>query len=189
MFTSKALSIATLSMLSLSIVLFGKTALANKNIETDKYSIKVIENCKVITEIPLTQQQIQAYLALRNEEDKMAELESPIPAIEAKLEEYTSQIEQLSQQTFTDTEKSFRINKVALAKQKQIVKKLDKLMVAHQADFDALSVQGKRIGDIADKFSKLIAPAIANIKHHHITISRHNEELLDNYCKNSTRKF
>lgn len=189
MFTSKALSVATISMLSLSIALYGNSALANKSIKNDNYSIKVIENCKVITEIPLTPQQTQAYLALRNEEDKMAELESPIPAIEAQLEEYTSQIEQLSQQAFTDSEQSFRINKVALAKQKQVVKKLDKLMAVHQADFDALSAQGKRIGDIADKFSKLIAPAIANIKHHHITISHLNEGLLDNSCNSSTRKL
>lgn len=180
MHTFKTLLITTVS--ALSILFLDNTALAKNHTETERYSIKLIEDCQVIKEIPLNSKQTLAYLALKKEEDVMKKLEAPIHAIEKQLSKYTAQIEKLSLQAFENTEHSYQINKTALTKQKLIVEKLDKFMDLHQADFDALGAQGKRIEVIADKFSKLITPTINNIEHNQITISRQGEVFLSNYC-------
>lgn len=186
MHTTKALVIATTAIISIS--LFSYTTFASQKSVTQNYTIKLIEDCQVFKEIPLTPKQTQAYLALKDEEEIMRKLEVPIPKIEQQLNKYTSQIEQLAQQAFADSAQSLKINKAALAKQKLVVKKLNKLIALHQKDFDALSAQGKRIGAVADKFSQLIKPTIANIEHTQLTISRQDEIFSAKSC-NSENDF
>ena len=177
MYFHKTLFATTMLITVISLALVGKTALANKSVNpNDIYTVKIIENCQVITEIPLNQQQTQAYLALKDEENKMAKLQAPIMAIEDKLGKYSQQIEQLSQQIFTDSKQPFQVDNAVLAKQALVVKKLDNLMAKHQADFDALGTQGRNIGDIADRFTQLITPLIANSKHHQVSIGRRDEK-------------
>lgn len=184
MTTYKVLSAFAIAITSMTLL--TNTVLANKRIENHGFAIKVIEDCQIIMEIPLNAEQIKTYLALKKEEEKMAKLEIPISAIEEKIEVYTSQIERLSQQAFTHTAQSFHINKAALAEQELVIEKLDKLMALHQADFDALGTQGKRIGAIADEFSEAIMPSLANIEYKQITISHQDETFSSKAC-NSER--
>ena len=186
MFFRKTLLTTTILITTISLALIGKSALANKNTVTnDVYTIKIIENCQVISEIPLSSKQAQAYLALQHEENKMAELQAPITGIEEQLRNYSQQIEQLSQQMFTNSKQPLQINKAVLAKQELVVGKLDNLMEKHQADFDALSAQGRYISKIADKFTQLVAPLIAENEHHHISIGHRDDNPINKHCNNN----
>ena len=186
MFFRKTLLTTTILIATISLALIGKSALANKNTVTnDVYTIKIIENCQVISEIPLSSKQAQAYLALQHEENKMAELQAPITGIEEQLRNYSQQIEQLSQQMFTNSKQPLQINKAVLAKQELVVGKLDNLMEKHQADFDALSAQGRYISKIADKFTQLVAPLIAENEHHHISIGHRDDNPINKHCNNN----
>lgn len=186
MFFRKTLLTTTILITTISLALIGKSALANKNAVTnDVYTIKIIENCQIISEIPLSSKQVQAYLALQHEENKMAKLQAPITGIEEQLRSYSQQIEQLSRQMFTNSKQPLQINKAVLAKQELVVGKLDNLMEKHQADFDALSAQGGNISKIADKFTQLVAPLIAEKGHHHISIGHRDDNPINKHCNNN----
>ena len=186
MFFRKTLLTTTILITTISLALIGKSALANKNTVTnDVYTIKIIDNCQVISEIPLNPKQVQAYLALQHEENKMAKLQAPITGIEEQLRNYSQQIEQLSQQIFTNSKQPLQINKAVLAKQELVVGKLDNLMEKHQADFDALSAQGRYISKIADKFTQLVAPLIAENEDYNISIGHRDDNPINKHCNNN----
>lgn len=186
MFFRKTLLTTTILIATISLALIGKSALANKNTVTnDVYTIKIIDNCQVISEIPLNPKQMQAYLALQHEENKMAKLQAPITVIEEQLRNYSQQIEQLSQQMFTNSKQPLQINKAVLAKQELVVGKLDNLMEKHQADFDALSAQGRNISKIADKFTQLVAPLIAENEDYNISIGHRDDNPINKHCNNN----
>ena len=186
MFFRKTLLTTTILIATISLALIGKSALANKNTVTnDVYTIKIIDNCQVISEIPLNPKQVQAYLALQHEENKMAKLQAPITGIEEQLRSYSQQIEQLSQQMFTNSKQPLQINKAVLAKQELVVGKLDNLMEKHQADFDALSAQGRNISKIADKFTQLVAPLIAENEDYNISIGHRDDNPINKHCNNN----
>ena len=186
MFFRKTLLTTTILIATISLALIGKSALANKNTVTnDVYTIKIIDNCQVISEIPLNPKQVQAYLALQHEENKMAKLQAPITGIEEQLRNYSQQIEQLSQQMFTNSKQPLQINKAVLAKQELVVGKLDNLMEKHQADFDALSAQGRNISKIADKFTQLVAPLIAENEDYNISIGHRDDNPINKHCNNN----
>lgn len=134
------------------------------------YKIQVIENCQVIKEYEMNNEQIDAYLALKVEEKKMSSLEIPISAIQNELESYSAQIEELTALAFQETEQSLYIDKDYLKQQEQVVEKLNVLMAAHQQDFDALGLQGDKIGKIADTFVTSLQVIIGDFEHQQIHI-------------------
>ena len=126
------------------------------NTELSNYSIVFLKECNVISKQAMTPQQVEAYLALRSEEKKMTAIEMPIQAIEQQLNDYTTEIERLTKLAIQETDESLHINKAYLEQQGLVVSKLNALMSLHQKDFDQLGVQGRNIGEQADKFKKLI---------------------------------
>jgi len=161
------------------------TAVFSVQSETQQsdYKIQVLENCQIIKEYNMTDHQIDAYLALKIEEEKMSSLESPISAIQNELDGYSEQIDELTALAIQETEQSLTIDKAYLKQQEQVVKKLNVLMEAHQKDFDALGLQGKKIGKVADNFVTSLEGTLGNYKHHQIHISSPDD--LDNYqCHN-----
>jgi len=156
---------------------------SHSEVEQSDYKIQILDNCQVIKEYDMTIKQIDAYLALKAEEEKMSSLENPISAIQDELDRYSEQIDELTSLAIQETDQSLTIDKTYLKQQKQVVKKLNVLMEAHQKDFDALGLQGKIIGKVADNFVTSLEGSIGDYKHHQIHISSPDD--LDNYqCHN-----
>ncbi len=148
------------------------TAVFSAQSETQQsgYKIQVLDNCQVVKEYEMTNEQIDSYLALKVEEEKMDLLETPISAIQDSLNNYSEQINELTALAIQETDQSLYIDKDYLKQQEQVVKKLDVLMKAHQQDFDALGKQGKKIGNVADTFVASLEVTIGDVEHQQIHI-------------------
>jgi len=162
-------------------------ATANQSTTTTSgYTISLLKDCQLITQYPMTDQQVTAYLALKKAEKKMHGLESPIKAIEQDIKQYSNQIEQLTKQAIQETGTSLHINKSYLKQQNIVVNKLNKLMAIHQADFDALELQGRMIEEVADSFSEAIEVGIQDIDYDHIRVNDPNKATRKWHCYSST---
>ena len=136
------------------------------------YTLNLYNDCQLVAQHAMTERQISAYLALKNEEDIMQELESPIADIQAQLDDYSLQIEELTALAVQETDNGVYVDKHYLARQKEVVNKLNHLMARHQSDFDALGVQGHRIGKLADAFTSSIKPIIGDNSFDQIHVTR-----------------
>jgi len=150
----------------------------------DGYKIQVLDNCQVVKEYDMTVKQIDAYLALKAEGDKMKSLEIPITAIQDDLDNYSEQIEELTSLAIQENDDSLYIDKNYMKQQKQVVEKLNILMAAHQKDFDALGKQGKKIGYVANLFTESLEGTIGDIKGQQIHISSPDDQDNNYQCHN-----
>jgi len=146
------------------------------------YTITLMKDCQVVSEVQMTDEQVDAYLALKKQEKVMESLQNPIDDIEQELNEYTKQIEELTALAIQDTDDSLYIDKNYLAEQKEVVEKLNALMKIHQKDFDAIGQQGSKIGNFANKFTQLLEVNIGNIDYDHIRVNSPNEEGSTFHC-------
>lgn len=152
--------------------LLATAVFANTDSNTsDEYKIQLIKNCQVISEKAMTSKQAAAYIALKNEEEKMTALENPIKAIEAQIRDYSHQIEALTAKAIQEDDNTLRINKSFLKEQEQVAKQLNALMKNHQHEFTALESQGNIIGEVAEQFSDLIEADLAEFDHDSLRIS------------------
>jgi|GEM_PF-1682219 len=135
------------------------------------YTLNLYNDCQLVAQHAMDDKQVTAYLALKSEEEIMRELESPIADIQAQLDDYSLQIEELTALAVQETDNSVYVDKHYLAQQKEVVNKLNHLMAKHQSDFDALGVQGRRIGKLADAFTTSIKPIIGNDSFDQIHVS------------------
>jgi len=157
---------------------------AQSQTQQNDYKIQILDNCQVIEEYEMTSEQIEFYLALKIEEEKMSSLEAPIYAIQDSLDAYSEQIDELTKLAIQETEQSLYIDKDYLKQQENIVDKLNILMKTHQQDFDALGKQGEKIGQISETFIESLKDTIGDNKHQQIHISTSDDQR-DNYHCNS----
>ena len=155
---------------------------AQSETQQNDYKIQILENCQVIKEYNMTNEQIESYLALKIEEEKMSSLEAPISAIQDSLNRYSEQIGELTELAIQETEQSIYIDKDYLKQQEHVVEKLNALMKIHQQDFDALGKQGKRIGKVADTFVASLEETIGESKHQRIHISSPDDQENNYHC-------
>jgi len=141
---------------------------AQSETQDNGYKIQIIDNCQVIKEYKMTNEQIESYLALKAEEEKMSLLEVPISAIQDSIDSYSAQINKLTKLAIQETEQSVRIDKDYLKQQELVVEKLNELMKGHQQDFDDLGKQGEKIGKVADTFVASLEDTIGDTKHQQI---------------------
>ena len=161
----------TFTYTAISSCLLISTALATQSNENDTgYTISLLNNCNLVAQYPMNSEQIEAYKALRTEEQKMASLELPIQSIEQELSEYTKQIEELTALAIQESDDSLYIDKNYLKQQEAVVAKLDLLMDKHQHEFDALGEQGRVIGKTADKFTDTIETSFDGIEYNQMRI-------------------
>jgi chromosome segregation ATPase len=152
--------------------------------QVNGYKIQVLDKCQVTKEYDMTNEQINAYLALQVEEGKMESLESPISEIQDELDSYSEQIDELTALAIQETEQSLYIDKEYLKQQEQVVEKLNVLMEAHQQDFDALGSQGNKIGKVADIFLASLEETIGDSKHQQIHIISPDDQDSNYQCHN-----
>jgi peptidoglycan hydrolase CwlO-like protein len=146
------------------------------------YTISLLKDCQPVAQYPMTEQQIKAYLMLKEAEKKMNGLESPIKAIEQDIKQYSDEIEQLTKLAIQETDSTLHIDKSYLKQQNIVVKKLNNLMAIHQADFDALEEQGRIIGDVANKFSEAIEVGFEELDYDHIRVNDPNKAKRKWHC-------
>jgi hypothetical protein len=159
---------------------------AQSETQPNDYKIQILDNCQVIKEYKMTNKQVESYLALKVEEEKMSSLEAPISAIEYSLDSYSEQIDKLTELAIQETEQSIFIDKNHLKQQEHIAEKLNELMKIHQQDFDALGKQGEKIGKVADAFVASLEETIGDSKHQQIHISSPDGQENNYQCQNDT---
>ena len=158
---------------------------AQSESQKNEYKIQVLNNCQVIKEYKMTNEQIKFYLALKVEEEKISSLEAPVSAIQDSLDIYLEQIDELTELAIQKTEQSIYIDKNYLKQQELAVEKLNALMKIHQQDFDALGKQGEKIGKVADTFVASLKDTIGDDKYQQIHITSPDTQE-DNYqCHNN----
>jgi len=156
---------------------------AQSETQQNDYKIQILDNCQVIKEYTMTNKQVESYLALKVEEEKMSSLEAPISAIQDSINNYSEQINELTDLAIQETEQSLYIDKDYLKQQEHVVEKLNVLMKKHQQDFDALGKQGKIIGKVADTFVESLEDTIGDSKHLQIHISSPDDQENDYQCQ------
>jgi len=152
---AKIVPVAISTMIIISAA-FTLSANENDKFAAD-YTLVLLKDCQEISRQVMSDKQLSAYLALEQASEEMDGIESPIESMQDELDQYTSQIEQLTEKAIIEDENSLHINKAFLKEQKVVVAKLNKLMEKHQADFDAIGKQGEKIGEIADKFEQALS--------------------------------
>jgi hypothetical protein len=157
---------------------------------TDKandYSVVALKDCEVVSEQVMTTEQLDAYLSLKQQEQKMQALEVPIQSIEQEIKVYTDEIEKLTKLAIQDTDESLHINKALLKQHDSVAKEFDKFMQLHQQDFDSLGKQGGIIGQKAEKFETAIKASLKTIDYDQIQVLTPNSKGSEHICDKSLR--
>lgn len=128
--------------------------------KTNDYRLIAFENCDVIAEHPLDQNQIDAYLALQRSEQTMTSLQKPVDAMSDKIDRYTSTISDLTSRAVQEDGDTVTINRALLREQEQVAKQLEALVKAHEADVSSLEKEARVIHEKAHHFEKVIDPLL-----------------------------
>jgi DNA-binding transcriptional MerR regulator len=142
----------------------------NQSTDPNDYTVVAFNNCKVVSKQPMPAKLLEAYLNLRQQEQKMQALGLPIKNIEQDIKAYSDEMEKLSKLAIQDTEESTHINKPLLAQHQLVADEFNKFMQLHQQDFDALGKQGSIIGQHAQIFETSIQACLNNIDYDQIQI-------------------
>jgi delta 1-pyrroline-5-carboxylate dehydrogenase len=163
--TSKIIIASAVSILLTQVVL----ALSDTNKPSD-YSVIALKNCDVVSDKAMTAEQLEAYLSLEQQQQKMQTLELPIQGIEKEISLYSDEIEKLTKLAIQETSDTLHINKALLKKQEVVVKELSEFMQQHQQSFDALGEQGNIIGQQAEIFASSIKANLESIDYDQIRV-------------------
>ncbi|WDE12971.1 hypothetical protein [Thalassomonas haliotis] len=156
--------------------------------ETDTgYSIHLLKDCQRVKTLPMTPELIGLYRELLQQETLMASLELPIAAISAKIDDYSQQIDQLSELAIQEDENNLHIDKAYLAQQQVAVEALNQFIGEHQQDFSALEQQGHQIGMIANDFEMAIKTATQGFDYDHIRINSPDNNRVIAGCEQGRR--
>ncbi|MCJ8318703.1 MAG: hypothetical protein MJK12_03660 [Colwellia sp.] len=172
---------------SLLITSAAFTLSANENNKSAAdYTLVLLKDCQEISRQVMSDKQLSAYLALEQASEEMVGIESPIESMQDELDQYTAQIEQLTDKAIVEDEHSLHINKAFLKEQEVVVAKLNKLMERHQADFDAIGKQGEKIGEIADEFEKALSESTDGFDYDQVHIETPNDKEKNHQCHSRT---
>ncbi|MEP1449026.1 MAG: hypothetical protein ABJK37_23180 [Paraglaciecola sp.] len=180
---------ATKNLISslVSLVVCQVVVAKSDNNSRDDYSVVAFKNCEIVSHQAMTEQGIAAYLSLKQQEQKMDELELPIQGIEQEMLEYTDSIEKLTKLAIQETDESLYIDKKLMEQQNVVVKEFDDFMQKHQQDFDALGAQGAVIRKYADKFSDNIKDTLAGVDYDQVQVLTSGQSPRTSHCDNSLK--
>lgn len=157
---------------------------AQSKTKKNDYKIQIIDNCQIIKEYKMTNEQIESYLAFKVEEEKMSSLETPLSVIQGSLERFSEQIDESIELVTQEKEESLYIDKDYFKQQEHVVEKLSLLMKIHQKDFEGLEKQGEKFGKVADTFITSLEKTIGDIKHQNIHIYSPEIQENNHQCHN-----
>lgn len=153
-----------------AIVISSVTLSAQSSTDPEDYKLLALKNCNVVMEASLTEEQLSAYLLLKNEEKLMSGLEQPLKGMEEQLKEFTDRIEEVTALAVQETDDSIYIDKYYLKEQQDLAESIDEIVTAHQLDIDALEEQGSRIGEKARVFEAAIEEGLEDVDYDQIRI-------------------
>jgi hypothetical protein len=180
--TSKIIIASAVSILFAQVA----TALSDTNKPGD-YSVIALKNCDVVSDKKMTAPQLEAYLSLKQQQQKMQALELPIQDIQQEISLYSDEIEKLTKLAIQETNDTLHINKALLKKQEIVVKEFDKFMQLHQQEFDALGEQGSLIGQQANIFETRIKANLESIDYDQIQVRTPDSHSTQFSCDNDIR--
>ncbi len=165
------------------MLMFASIAMADKHSQnpTD-YRIIALNDCEVVSDTPMTQQQLDAYLPLLKAEKLIEKLGIPMHDMEAKLKEYTDKIEEVTELAVQESGDSIHINKAYLSQQKELAEKIESIVSFHQKDIDAIEQQGTYIGKTATAFEHTIKADLEGIDYDNVRIIKPNDNSHYDYC-------
>ncbi|NMH58757.1 hypothetical protein [Alteromonas ponticola] len=135
-----------------------------------EYHLIAYDDCNVVADQTLTQSQIEAYLALKDSEDRMQTISAPIHLIQGDIDNFTAQIGELTDRAIQDSGNELYIDKALLREQEALTKELESLIESHEADFAALEKEGRLIEERAKAFEKQIQPFLKGVNHDFVRI-------------------
>ena len=183
--TSQMKSFNKKFILTATLIASTYTALVWAGTDSDnKFEFVAIKNCQVVMQKQMTPEQREAYLSLKQQEQKMHELELPIQDLEVEIQQYSAQIESLVKLAIVDNEDSLYIDKTLLAEHDAVAKEFTDFMSDHQAKFDAIGEHGQVIVEFADVFETSIKADLDNVEYDHIQIISPDKPII-NACNNN----
>lgn len=158
-------------ILTATLIASTYTALVWAGTDTDSnFEFVAMKDCQVVMQKEMTSVQREAYLSLKQQEQKMHELELPIQDIEVEIQQYSEQIESLVKLAIVDNEDSLYIDKTLLAEHDAIATEFTDFMSVHQAKFDAIGEHGQVIVEYANEFESSIKADLDNVDYDHIQV-------------------
>ncbi len=158
----------TFTLLSVAVAIaIGCTAQAKTEATSNSAAEKplqlaFIKDCKVIQQRAMTPDEFSAYQRLQAVELQMQELQLPMKAFEAEMEQRSERMAELSDLVHKEDEHSIRIDKAKMAEQHKIAKEIQDITSRYKPHVEALEQKGDEISSIADDFTDIIeksAPA------------------------------
>ena len=181
--TSKIVIAAAVSILFAQVAL----ALSFTNKPGD-YSIIVLKNCEVVSNKAMTDEQLEAYLSLKQQEQKIHVLEVSIQDIEQEILSYTKKMEKLTELAIQETDEILHINKARLKQRDIVANEFDKFMQLHQQDFEVLGKQGNVIGQQAEIFETSIKVGLESVDYDQIQVHSPDSNQTQHSCDNASRE-
>lgn len=171
--------LAYLAITASAIVAFSShLTLANQN----EYHLMAFENCKVVADKKLNQEQVDAYLALQASDRQMRHVSVPVDNLQAQINEYTSKIEALTRRAVIEDDSSLHIDKALLREQESVSKALEALLKDHEGEFAALEDEAAAIEQRAHHFENVISPLLDDVEHDFVRIIGPNNASSANEC-------
>ena len=156
--------------IALSALIMSGAAVGLQKSTSDDYVIVAFKDCEVVYEQPMNQTQIDAYLALKEDEDLMAVAEGPINDIQDDIDDLSDLIEDLTDRAIQDDGNTLYIDKTLLSEQQEVVEQLESLIDAHEADFDRIGEIGDKIAEKAEVFEQAIDESLEHVDYDQVNI-------------------
>jgi hypothetical protein len=150
------------------------------------YEFVAMKDCQVVMQKEMTPEQLEAYLALKQHEQKMQELELPIQDLEVEIQQYSEQIKSLVELAIVDNEDSLHIDKVMLQQHDIIANEFSDFMSEHQSEIEAIGEHGQVIAQYAKSFEAAIKGDLDDVNYDHIQIITPDKPTLNGCYGNST---
>lgn len=151
----------------------------------NEYYLVAMDNCEVVLQVQMTDEQIKAMHDLEKVENVMDKLEGPLEHFEDEMEVLSEQLEEITALAFHEDGDTLTINRKYLKEQELIASKIEELADSYEDEFDAIEEQGGIIEELAENFENVIEPSLEGVDYDRISILEPGEDLSDIKCKNN----
>ncbi len=127
----------------------------------NSYKLQILKNCQLVKERALTAEEIALYHQLKQAEINMAALQAPLTDMEQLLATHSKTLETMSGQIEQQAYQQGEPDPLLLETQAELSQQMSAIVDSFAPDIEAVSVQGKRIGVIADQFTSLLKTDMA----------------------------
>lgn len=166
------MKIQKLSLALITTVILAACSAAKANPKaTEEEKIYIYQGCEKIKTIQMDQSQKAAYLAFKQQERKIAELEIPLHDMDEELAKYEQELEALSEDLIVETEGKIIVDSAVIKKHEEIAQKMQKAVRLRQGDIEELELHAKEIEAAAFLFEKEIRKSLKGYDGKDIQIS------------------